>query len=151
MRSNGYIYLQVMYESKARLMCSAEGTPFDLFERIVTISDAQQMAPRTSSRSRKNDDFDLCVDNELGFAKERTISRCDTLPCISFISLAEESVLFAILFFLLSIITCCQCPNFFKFYLIFSIFSTVNKFAWFPGCSASHKQEELFHCQVITS
>lgn len=69
-----------MYESKARLMCSAEGTPFDLFERIVTISDAQQMAPRTSSRSRKNDDFDLCVDNELGFAKERTISRFNTLP-----------------------------------------------------------------------
>lgn len=68
-----------MYENKARLMCSAEGTPFDLFERIVTISDAQQMAPRTSSRSRKNDEYDLCVDNELGFAKERTISRCDIL------------------------------------------------------------------------
>ncbi|KAL1816164.1 hypothetical protein DCAR_0520537 [Daucus carota subsp. sativus] len=67
--------VDVMYENKARLMCSAEGTPFDLFERIVTISDAQQMAPRTSSRSRKNDEYDLCVDNELGFAKERTISR----------------------------------------------------------------------------
>lgn len=64
-----------MYENKARLMCTAEGTPHELFERIVTISDAQQMAPRTSSRSMKNDDFDLCVDNELGFAKERTISR----------------------------------------------------------------------------
>jgi len=33
------------------------------------------MAPRTSSRSRKNDDSNLCVDNELGFAKDRTISR----------------------------------------------------------------------------
>ena len=33
------------------------------------------VAPRTSSRSRKNDDFDLCVDNELGFAKDRTVSR----------------------------------------------------------------------------
>nr|XP_043628406.1 AFG1-like ATPase [Erigeron canadensis]XP_043628407.1 AFG1-like ATPase [Erigeron canadensis] len=64
--------VDVMYENKARLMCTAEGTPFDLFERIVTISDAP---PRTSSRSRKNDDFDLCVDNELGFAKDRTISR----------------------------------------------------------------------------
>ncbi|KAM7472881.1 hypothetical protein LguiA_011064 [Lonicera macranthoides] len=67
--------VDVMYENKARLMCTAEGTPHELFERIVTISDAQHMAPRTSSRSRKNDDFDLCVDNELGFAKERTISR----------------------------------------------------------------------------
>lgn len=64
-----------MYENKARLMCTAEGTSFELFERIVTISDAQSRAPRTSSRSRKNDDYDLCVDNELGFAKDRTISR----------------------------------------------------------------------------
>lgn len=67
--------VDVMYENKARLMCTAEGTPFDLFERIVTIMDAHNVAPRTSSRSRKNDDFDLCVDNELGFAKDRTISR----------------------------------------------------------------------------
>ncbi|KAI8008376.1 AFG1-like ATPase [Camellia lanceoleosa] len=67
--------VDVMYENKARLMCTAEGTPVELFEKIVTISNAQQMAPRTSSRSRKNDDLDLCVDNELGFAKDRTISR----------------------------------------------------------------------------
>ncbi|XP_059637589.1 uncharacterized protein LOC132279584 isoform X2 [Cornus florida] len=67
--------VDVMYENKARLLCTAEGTPLELFARIVTISDAQQMAPRTSSRSRKNDVVDLCVDNELGFAKDRTISR----------------------------------------------------------------------------
>ena len=64
-----------MYENKARLLCTAEGSPVDLFERIVTISDAKSIAPRTSSRSRKNDIVDLCVDNELGFAKDRTISR----------------------------------------------------------------------------
>jgi len=64
-----------MYENKARLLCTAEGNPYELFEKIVTISDAEQLAPRTSSRSRKKDDLDLCVDNELGFAKDRTISR----------------------------------------------------------------------------
>ena len=64
-----------MYENKARLMCTAEGTPLELFERIVSISDAQSKAPRTSSRSRKSDDYDLCVDNQLAFAKDRTISR----------------------------------------------------------------------------
>lgn len=69
---------QVMYENKARLLCTADGSPYDLFERIVTIADAQQVAPRTGSRSRKNDDLDLCVDNELGFAKDRTISRYAT-------------------------------------------------------------------------
>ncbi|KAF6156370.1 hypothetical protein GIB67_031491 [Kingdonia uniflora] len=67
--------VDVMYENKGRLLCTAEGTPFELLERVVTISDAQHLAPRTSSRSRKNDEFDLCVDNELGFAKDRTISR----------------------------------------------------------------------------
>ncbi|OIV99837.1 hypothetical protein TanjilG_26175 [Lupinus angustifolius] len=45
------------------------------YMRIVTISEAIQMAPRTASRSRKNDESDLCVDNELGFAKDHTISR----------------------------------------------------------------------------
>ncbi|XP_073288780.1 uncharacterized protein [Primulina huaijiensis] len=67
--------VDVMYENKARLLCTAEATPIELFERIVTIADAQQMAPRTSSRSRKFDVSDICVDNELGFAKDRTISR----------------------------------------------------------------------------
>ncbi|CAN0912237.1 5'-nucleotidase domain-containing protein DDB_G0275467 [Linum grandiflorum] len=67
--------IDVMYENRARLLCTAEGTPFELFEKIVTIADAQQMAPRTSGRSRRNDEADLCVDNELGFAKDRTISR----------------------------------------------------------------------------
>ncbi|KAL6012239.1 hypothetical protein ACLOJK_002717 [Asimina triloba] len=67
--------VDVMYENRARLLCTAEGSPIELFDRVVTVADAQRMAPRTSSRSRKNDDLDLCVDNELGFAKDRTISR----------------------------------------------------------------------------
>ncbi|XP_045809967.1 AFG1-like ATPase isoform X1 [Trifolium pratense] len=67
--------VDVIYENKARLLCSADGSPLDLFQKIVTISEAKQLAPRTSSRSRKNDEADLCVDNELGFAKDRTISR----------------------------------------------------------------------------
>ncbi|KAL5538872.1 hypothetical protein UlMin_044188 [Ulmus minor] len=67
--------VDVMYENKARLLCTAEGSPLQLFEKILTIADAQFVAPRTSSRSRKNDESDLCVDNELGFAKDRTISR----------------------------------------------------------------------------
>ncbi|KAF3452889.1 hypothetical protein FNV43_RR03322 [Rhamnella rubrinervis] len=67
--------VDVMYENRARLLCTAEGTPVELFDRIVTIADAQNIAPRTSSRSRKSDDSDLCVDNELGFAKDRTVSR----------------------------------------------------------------------------
>ncbi|ESW26838.1 hypothetical protein PHAVU_003G152600 [Phaseolus vulgaris] len=67
--------VDVIYENKARLLCTADGTPQDLFEKILTISEAKSMAPRTSSRSRKNDDSNICVDNELGFTKDRTISR----------------------------------------------------------------------------
>lgn len=77
-RSAAYRFVtlvDVMYENKARLLCTAEGSPYDLFERIVTISEAKSMAPRTASRSKKIDVADLCVDNELGFAKDRTISR----------------------------------------------------------------------------
>lgn len=86
-----------MYENKGRLLCTAEGSPQELFERIVTISDAQHRAPRTSSRSRKVDDFDLCVDNELGFAKDRTVSRYGTLWILTI-----ASVPFSFSFFLLN-------------------------------------------------
>ncbi|CAA2991797.1 AFG1-like ATPase [Olea europaea subsp. europaea] len=90
--------VDVMYENKARLLCSAKGTPVELFERIVTVSDAQQMAPRTSSRSRKSDDSDICVDNELGFAKDRTISRLTEMNSREYLEqhaamLAEKPVL----------------------------------------------------------
>lgn len=67
--------VDVMYECKARLLCTAEANPVELFERVVTVSDAQKISPRTSSRSQRIDAVDLCVDNELGFAKDRTISR----------------------------------------------------------------------------
>lgn len=67
--------VDVMYEIKGRLLCSAEVSPVELFERVVTIEEAQKISPRSSSRSQKKDEVDLCVDNELGFAKDRTISR----------------------------------------------------------------------------
>lgn len=66
------VMIQVLYDHKARLLCAAEGTPADLFARVVTIADAPK---RTKSRSSRFDDADMAVDNELGFAKDRTISR----------------------------------------------------------------------------
>ncbi|KAI4963425.1 hypothetical protein ZWY2020_014122 [Hordeum vulgare] len=70
--------VDVMYENKGRLLCTAEAEPIELFENVVTVAEAQKSSPR-SSRSRKSDDPDLCVDNELGFAKDRTISRLTEL------------------------------------------------------------------------
>ncbi|CAA6662258.1 unnamed protein product [Spirodela intermedia] len=54
--------VDVMYENKARLLCTAEAVPVELFERIVTVLDAQKISPRTSSRSMRTDDLDLCMD-----------------------------------------------------------------------------------------
>ncbi|KAJ3693359.1 hypothetical protein LUZ60_008839 [Juncus effusus] len=71
--------VDVMYESKGRLLCTADCPPIELFEHIVTVSDAQKFSPRSSSRSQRKDEMDLCVDNELGFAKDRTISRLTEL------------------------------------------------------------------------
>lgn len=59
-----------MYEKRGRLVCTAETSPLELFEKIVTICDAEKI-----DEYEKRDDLDLCVDNELGFAKDRTISR----------------------------------------------------------------------------
>ncbi|KAJ4778758.1 Lactation elevated protein 1 [Rhynchospora pubera] len=68
--------VDVMYENRARFVCTAEASPLELFEQIVTISDAEKISnAKSSSLNDKGDVLDLCVDNELGFAKDRTISR----------------------------------------------------------------------------
>ncbi|KAJ3687148.1 hypothetical protein LUZ61_016312 [Rhynchospora tenuis] len=84
--------VDVMYENKARLLCTAEASPVELFESIVTVSDARKLSPRSSSRSQKRDDLDLCVDNELGFAKDRTISRLTELNSREFLEQFEANL-----------------------------------------------------------
>lgn len=84
--------VDVMYENKSRLLCTAEVSPVELFERIVTVADAQKISPRTSSRSLKKDDLDLCVDNELGFAKDRTISRLTEMNSREYLEQHEDSL-----------------------------------------------------------
>jgi peroxisome-assembly ATPase len=64
-----------MYENRARLVCTAEAYPLELLKNIVTISDAEKILNVKSSSQCEKTDLDFCVDNELGFAKDRTISR----------------------------------------------------------------------------
>ena len=71
---------QVMYEHRARLLCSAEAPPVDLFKKVVALSEAP---PRSDTRSSRREEADLLVDNELGFAKDRTISRSICLFLLS--------------------------------------------------------------------
>jgi len=56
-------------------MCSAEGQPKELFDKIVTRADAPL---KTATRINRFEDADLLVDDELGFAKDRTMSRYPT-------------------------------------------------------------------------
>lgn len=95
-RSAAYRFVtlvDVMYENKARLLCTAEASPTELFEKIVTVADAQRLSPRGSSRSLKSDDLDLCVDNELGFAKERTMSRLTEMNSREYLEQHESRLL----------------------------------------------------------
>jgi len=55
-------------------MCAAEGSPKDLFEKVVTRADAPR---KRDARCNRLEDADLLVDDELGFAKDRTMSRSE--------------------------------------------------------------------------
>ncbi|RRT68045.1 hypothetical protein B296_00036855, partial [Ensete ventricosum] len=60
--------------------------------KIVTVMDAQKIYPRSSSRSWRTDDIDLCVDNELGFTKDRTISRLAEMNSKEYLEQHEANV-----------------------------------------------------------
>lgn len=58
--------IDILYENKVRLLCAAEGSPEEIFSHVQTYSE---------SRSGTTDDEDSVVDDNLGFVKDRTISR----------------------------------------------------------------------------
>lgn len=58
--------IDILYENKVRLICSAEADPEQLFESIHTYEESKS-APDASG--------DTVVDDNLGFVKDRTISR----------------------------------------------------------------------------
>ncbi|KAL3137749.1 hypothetical protein ABBQ38_005013 [Trebouxia sp. C0009 RCD-2024] len=73
-RSQAYRFvtlIDVLYERHIRLFCSADGEPSDLFANIMTMQDAR----KAKSKMSKEQEEALVVDDNLGFAKDRTISR----------------------------------------------------------------------------
>ncbi|KAK8965052.1 hypothetical protein KSP40_PGU011536 [Platanthera guangdongensis] len=94
-RSAAYRFVtlvDVMYENRARFLCNAEASPSALLEKIVTVAEARRISPRSSSRSQKGDDLELCVDNELGFAKDRTISRLIEMSSREYLEQHEQNI-----------------------------------------------------------
>ncbi|KAL4424629.1 hypothetical protein ABPG77_002247 [Micractinium sp. CCAP 211/92] len=70
--------VDVLYEHRVRFLCSAEALPFELFENMQTNAEARQAAAggsSTSGRAGANSSSLIVVDDNLGFAKDRTVSR----------------------------------------------------------------------------
>ncbi|KAL4448617.1 hypothetical protein ABPG75_005836 [Micractinium tetrahymenae] len=79
-RQAGYRFVtlvDVLYEHRVRFLCSAEALPFELFENIQTNAEARAAAASSGviGRAGANSSSSIVVDDNLGFAKDRTISR----------------------------------------------------------------------------
>ncbi|KAF6261142.1 AFG1-like ATPase-domain-containing protein [Scenedesmus sp. NREL 46B-D3] len=103
--------IDVMYEHRVRMLISAEGTPFELFQWIVTQQEARKAGGTTAghismassssnsssqrSRSLQQHGFssssssggcdEVVVDDQLGFAKDRAISRLTEMQSIEYL------------------------------------------------------------------
>lgn len=74
-RSMAYRFVtlvDVAYEHKVKLIIAAEGYPAALFENVLTYADSK--AARTKVGKGGKSDA-VVVDDNLGFAKDRTVSR----------------------------------------------------------------------------
>lgn len=80
-RSEAYRFvtlIDVMYENRTRLLCSAEAGPVDLFSNIITQFDAAT-DPVFAARP------EVVVDDNLGFSKDRTISRLTEMQSLEYL------------------------------------------------------------------
>ena len=66
--------IDVLYEHRVRLLCSATAMPLQLFENIITHHDYRKIAT-TNATNATNATNELVVDDNLGFSKDRTVSR----------------------------------------------------------------------------
>jgi predicted ATPase len=65
--------IDVLYEHRVRVVCAAEAMPLYLFENIKTNQDAKADALAADGGSIGEED--VVVDDNLGFSKDRTVSR----------------------------------------------------------------------------
>ncbi|KAF8055927.1 Afg1l [Scenedesmus sp. PABB004] len=80
--------IDVLYEHRVRLLLSAEGTPFELFERIETqagAAAARRAGARLPGASGASSSGEVVVDDQLGFAKDRAISRLTEMQSLEYL------------------------------------------------------------------
>ena len=72
--------IDVMYENRTRLVCTAEATPLELFRNVMTMRDYHSQRDGSAV-----DDDRVVVDDNLGFTKDRTISRLTEMQSEEFL------------------------------------------------------------------
>lgn len=78
-RSMGYrfvTFMDIAYEHRTKVLMSAEGYPTDLFKQVMTLYNSKQSGQKVTE--------DVVVDDNLGFAKDRTISRLIEMQTIEY-------------------------------------------------------------------
>ena len=85
-RAAGYRFvtlIDVMYENRTRLVCTAEATPPELFRNVMTMRDYR--ARRDGGGPGGDDGGAIVVDDNLGFTKDRTVSRLTEMQSEEFL------------------------------------------------------------------
>ena len=78
-RSMGYrfvTFIDIAYEHRTKVLMSAEGYPSDLFKNVMTLHDSRAAGEKAGD--------DVVVDDNLGFAKDRTVSRLIEMQTIEY-------------------------------------------------------------------
>lgn len=73
--------IDVLYEHRVRLVCSAEGFPSELFSNVLTNLEAKEAASRESHVPDM-----VVVDDNLGFSKDRTVSRLTEMQSTEYLT-----------------------------------------------------------------
>ena len=74
--------VDVLYESRARLLCSAAELPGGVFGRVMTHEDFTELRRLEGDRV---DDGSYVVDDNLGFVKDRTVSRLTEMGSLEYL------------------------------------------------------------------
>ena len=82
--------IDVLYDHRVRLLCAAEAMPHELFASVVTNQEAKEVAKRGGGGGGGAGGGDLVVDDNLGFSKDRTVSRLTEMQSSEYLAAHAE-------------------------------------------------------------
>eukprot|EP00879_Flechtneria_rotunda_P012649 GHRR01013207.1.p1 GENE.GHRR01013207.1~~GHRR01013207.1.p1 ORF type:complete len:536 (+),score=192.87 GHRR01013207.1:1802-3409(+) len=75
--------VDILYEARVRLLISGDGTPFELFNKVLSQQEARSLDSR-AHESSSGSGPEPVVDDHLAFTKDRTISRLTEMQSIEY-------------------------------------------------------------------